>query len=156
MTDTNTRLVTAAAGQPAVEVTFRVRYFETDAMGIVHHASYITWFEEGRSAFTRAIGYPYSRMEQEGISLAVAEVSARYHLPARYDDEVRVIAAVSQIGSRGMAFNYEVRRVADDALLVSGSTRHISVDSYGKVTLLPASLRTQVAGSVPPVSRLAP
>ncbi|MCU0508552.1 MAG: acyl-CoA thioesterase [Anaerolineae bacterium] len=141
MTDMNTRLTTTANGLPAVEVTFRVRYFETDAMGIVHHASYITWFEEGRSAFTRAIGYPYSRMEQEGISLAVAEVVARYHRPARYDDEVRVQAALSQLGSRGMAFAYEVRRVSDDVLLVSGSTRHISVDAQGKVTVLPQSLR---------------
>jgi acyl-CoA thioester hydrolase len=66
MTDTNTHLIAGAGGLPAVEVTFRVRYFETDAMGVVHHSAYITWFEEGRSAFTRAIGYPYSRMEQEG------------------------------------------------------------------------------------------
>jgi acyl-CoA thioester hydrolase len=152
MTDTNTRLIATAGNSPAVEVTFRVRYFETDAMGIVHHASYITWFEEGRSAFTRAIGYPYSRMEREGISLAVAEVNARYHLPARYDDEVRVTAALSQIGSRGMTFAYEVRRVADDALLVSGSTRHISVDREGKVALIPANLRAQVEGAVQQVA----
>lgn len=151
MTDMNPRL-TFTAGFPAVEVAFRVRYFETDAMGIVHHAAYITWFEEGRSAFTRAIGYPYSRMEQEGVSLAVAEVNARYHLPARYDDEVRVTAALSQIGSRGMTFAYEVRRAADGALLVTGSTRHISVDRNGKVTLLPADLRARVSGSTPQVA----
>lgn len=155
MTDANTRLTTAANGLPAVEVTFRVRYFETDAMGIVHHAAYITWFEEGRSAFTRAIGYPYSRMEQEGISLAVAEVTARYHRPARYDDEVRVIAALSQLGSRGMSFGYEVRRVADDELLVSGATRHISVDAHGKVTLLPASLRETIRLRAPLAKRVA-
>jgi acyl-CoA thioester hydrolase len=149
MTDANTRLTTAADGLPAVEVTFRVRYFETDAMGIVHHAAYITWFEEGRSAFTRAIGYPYSRMEQEGISLAVADVKARYHRPARYDDEVRVTARLSQLGSRGMTFSYEVRRVADGDLLVSGSTRHISVDGQGRVTLLSASLRELLANRVP-------
>ena len=59
MVDANTRPFTTAAGHPTVEVRFRVRYFETDAMGIVHHASYITWFEEGRSAFTRTLGYPY-------------------------------------------------------------------------------------------------
>ncbi len=121
MVDANTRLVTTAAGHPAAEVRFRVRYFETDAMGIVHHSAYITWFEEGRSAFTRAIGYPYSRMEQEGISLAVAEVSARYHRPARYDDEVVVLAVLTQLGSRGMTFEYEVRRAEDGELLVTGS-----------------------------------
>ena len=141
MTDANTRLVTTPDGHPAVEVRFRVRYFETDAMGIVHHAFYITWFEEGRSAFTRAIGYPYSRMEREGIALAVAEVNARYHRPARYDDEVIVIAAMTQLGSRGMTFGYEVRRAIDGELLVSGSTKHVSVDRAGRVALFPEELR---------------
>lgn len=141
MTDADARLVTTPAGHPAVEVRFRVRYFETDAMGIVHHASYITWFEEGRSAFTRAIGYPYSRMEQEGIALAVAEVSARYHQPARYDGVVIVRAEMIQLGSRGMTFGYEVRRESDGALLVTGSSKHISVDRLGRVTLLPDEIR---------------
>jgi acyl-CoA thioester hydrolase len=141
MSDTNTRLVTTSSGQPAVEVRFRVRYFETDAMGIVHHSAYITWFEEGRSAFTRAIGYPYSRMEQEGVSLAVAEVNARYHRPARYDDEVVVLAALAQLGSRGMTFTYEVRRSEDGELLVTGTSKHISIDENGQVTRLPQALR---------------
>lgn len=141
MTDADTRLVTTPTGNPAVEVRFRVRYFETDAMGIVHHASYITWFEEGRSAFTRAIGYPYSRMEREGIALAVAEVSARYHQPARYDDEVIVRAERTQLGSRGMTFGYEVRRGSDGVLLVTGSSKHISIDRLGRVTLFPAEIR---------------
>src|SRR5512132_3830036 len=117
MTDLNTRLFITPDGHHAVEVRFRVRYFETDAMGIVHHASYVTWFEEGRSAFTRAIGYPYSRMEAEGISLAVAEVNARYRRPARYDDEVVITAALTQLASRGMVFSYEVRRASDGELL---------------------------------------
>lgn len=141
MTDTNTALLTTPAGHSVVEVRFRVRYFETDAMGIVHHAAYITWFEEGRSAFTRAVGYPYSRMEREGISLAVAEVSARYHRPARYDDEVIVRAALTQLGSRGMTFDYEVRRAEDGELLVTGSSKHISIDKEGRVTRLPDELK---------------
>lgn len=141
MTDSNERLITTPTGHPAVEVWFRVRYFETDAMGIVHHAAYITWFEEGRSAFTRALGYPYSRMEQEGVSLAVAEVNARYHRPARYDDEVLITAELVHLGSRGMTFGYEVRRALDGELLVTGSTKHISIDAQGQVTLLPAELR---------------
>src|SRR5512144_1605324 len=108
MSDPNTRLLTTSLGQPAVEVRFRVRYFGTDAMGIVHHAAYITWFEEGRSSFTRAVGYPYAQLEREGISLAVAEVAARYHRPGRYDGEIRVETCLEQLGSRGMAFTYEV------------------------------------------------
>jgi len=150
MTDHNARLFTTPDGHLAVEVRFRVRYFETDAMGIVHHASYITWFEEGRSAFTRAIGYPYSRMEQEGVALAVAEVSARYHRPARYDDEVSVVAALLQLGSRGITFAYEVRRTADSELLVTGVTKHISVDSQGCVTVFPAEMRRVFAAETTP------
>jgi acyl-CoA thioester hydrolase len=141
MIDANTRLLTTEDGHPAVEVRFHVRYFETDAMGIVHHSAYITWFEEGRSAFTRAIGYPYARMEREGVSLAVAEVSARYHRPARYDDEVLVLAALTQLGSRGMTFTYEIRRAAGNELLVTGTSKHISIDGEGRVKHLPAKLR---------------
>lgn len=136
-----------AAGQPTVETCFRVRFYETDSMGVVHHAAYITWFEEGRSAFTRAIGYPYSQMEAEGLSLAVAEVTARYHRPARYDDEVIIATCLTGLLSRGMNFGYEVRRAADGELLVSGSTRHISVDARGQVRRIPEAVRARwVAG----------
>jgi acyl-CoA thioester hydrolase len=130
------QLYADAAGRLAVQIRFRVRYHETDAMGIVHHTAYIAWFEEGRSAFTRAIGYPYARMEADGVSLAVAEVAARYHLPARYDEEVLVATTLTQLRSRGIHFAYEVRRAADGALLVTGSTQHISVDSHSRVLRL--------------------
>ncbi len=76
MTDTY-RITHDSKGRLVVETRFRVRFYETDAMGIVHHAAYITWFEEGRSAFMRALGYPYAEMERDGVSLAVAEVAAR-------------------------------------------------------------------------------
>ncbi len=131
MTETD-RFYRDAEGRPVVETRFRVRYFETDAMRIVHHAVYLTWFEEGRSAFTRAIGYPYARMEADGILLAVAEVHARYHQPARYDDEVIVATCLEAFPSRGMTFVYEVRRASDGELLVSGSTKHIAIDGSGR------------------------
>jgi acyl-CoA thioester hydrolase len=131
-------------GKLAVETRFRVRYHETDSMGIVHHAVYITWFEEGRSAFTRCIGFPYSRMEAEGIALAVAEVTARYHCPARYDDEVVVLACLDSYGSRGMAFRYEIRRASDGVLLVSGKSTHVSIGLDGRVRRLPEELKSRV------------
>jgi acyl-CoA thioester hydrolase len=136
-------------GKPVVEIRFRVRYYETDMMGIVHHASYITWFEEGRSAFTRCIGYPYSRLEAEGISLAVAEVAARYHRPARYDDEVVVLACLDSFGSRGMAFSYEVRRAVDGELLVTGKSTHVSIGPDGQVRRLPEALRARLISALP-------
>jgi acyl-CoA thioester hydrolase len=137
-------------GKLVVETRFRVRYHETDTMGIVHHAAYITWFEEGRSAFTRAIGYPYSRMEAEGIALAVAEVTARYHRPARYDDEVAVLARLDSHGSRGMTFSYEIRRASDGALLVSGKSTHVSIGPDGQVRRLPEELRLRLATALRP------
>jgi acyl-CoA thioester hydrolase len=132
-----------------VETRFRVRYHETDAMGIVHHAAYITWFEEGRSAFTRCIGYPYSRMEAEGIALAVAAVTARFHRPARYDEEVVVVTCLDTLGSRGMAFTYEIRRASDGDLLVSGKSTHVSVGPDGRVRRLPDELRSRFSTALP-------
>ncbi len=143
-----TRAYRNDAGQPVVETRFRVRFYETDQMGIVHHAVYITWFEEGRSAFTRAIGYPYSRLEAEGISLAVAEVAARYHRPARYDEEVIVATCLTGFLSRGMNFSYEVRRAADGELLVSGTSRHISVDRAGRVIRIPDAVRERLEAGI--------
>lgn len=143
-----TRAYRNDAGQPVVETRFRVRFYETDQMGIVHHAVYITWFEEGRSAFTRAIGYPYSRLEAEGISLAVAEVTARYHRPARYDEEVIVATCLTGFLSRGMNFSYEVRRAADGELLVSGTSRHISVDRAGRVIRIPDAVRERLEAGI--------
>lgn len=131
-------------GRPVVESCFRVRFYETDSMGIVHHAVYITWFEEGRSAFTRAIGYPYSQMERDGISLAVVEVSARYHRPARYDEEIVVATCLAEFPSRGMTFTYEVRRADDGELLVTGRTQHVSVDAQGATKRIPDDMRARL------------
>ena len=142
-------LRSTAEGKLVVETRFRVRYHETDSMGIVHHAAYITWFEEGRSAFTRYIGYPYSRMEAEGIALAVAEVTVRYHHPARYDEEVVVLACLDTCGSRGMAFTYEIRRASDGILLVSGRSTHVSVGPDGRVQRLPDELRLRLLTALP-------
>ena len=138
-----------SGGQPAVEIRFRVRYHETDAMRIVHHTAYITWFEEGRSALTRALGYPYTQMEADGVALAVAEVTARYHQPARYDEEVSVTTRLVALRSRGMTFTYEIRRAADGALLVTGETRHISVDAAGRVRRIPDAMRARLMGTRP-------
>jgi acyl-CoA thioester hydrolase len=135
-----------AEGRPVVETRFRVRYFETDAMRIVHHSVYFTWFEEGRSAFTRTMGYPYAQMEADGVMLAVADASARYHLPARYDDEVIVSTCLAEFPSRALTFVYEVRRASDGELLVTGSTKLISVDAEGRTRRFPEAMRVRIVG----------
>jgi acyl-CoA thioester hydrolase len=129
--------------RPCVATCFRVRYHETDRMGVVHHAAYVTWFEEGRSAFTRALGYSYAQMEADGMGLAVSELGARYLAPARYDEEVVVVTCLEALRSRELVFTYEVRRGADERVLVTGMTRLVSIDASGRVRSLPPALRAR-------------
>ncbi len=131
-----------------VVTTFHVRYAETDAMGIVHHSAYIVWFEEGRSAYMRAIGLPYSRVERMGYYFTVVEVHARYLVPARYDERVRVETRISDLKSRGLTFAYRVMRDADDELLVEGYSRHICIDHQGNIRRIPPALMELLAASV--------
>jgi acyl-CoA thioester hydrolase len=125
---------------PVVDTTFHVRYAETDAMGVVHHASYIVWFEEGRSSFMRACGIPYAEVERRGYYFTVAMVKARYHAVARYDDLMIVRTRLAELQSRGLTFTYEIRRAADDLLCVTGETQHICIDQSGKVRRIPEDL----------------
>ncbi len=121
--------------------SFRVRYAETDAMGIVHHSSYIVWFEEGRSHYMRELGFPYSRVERMGYYFTVVEVQARYIVPARYDEEVAVETWISELKSRGLTFSYRVRRVADGTVLTEGYSRHVCITRDGKIARIPKELR---------------
>lgn len=117
--------------------TFRVRYAETDAMGIVHHASYIVYFEEGRSHYARERGYAYSQIEKDGYFLAVTQVNVRYIKPAHYDREITIATWIEQMQSRGMTFSYEITDTERCDLLVTGQTKHICLDKSSKVTRVP-------------------
>ncbi len=119
------------------EATFHVRFAETDAMGIVHHAAHIVYFEEGRSHLCRVIGVPYSALEDSGFSLTVSEVTARYIAPARYDQRVSVLTWVEELRSRGITFGYEIVGAETRETLVTGQTRHICIDREGRVRRLP-------------------
>jgi acyl-CoA thioester hydrolase len=121
----------------AVETTFRVRYAETDQMGIVHHAVYIVWFEEGRSAMMRAWGSHYADFEASGYYLTVVEVQARYLAPARYDRLVTVRSSITELRNRSMTFGYEVLDTETKQLLVTGQSKHICIDHQGRVTKIP-------------------
>ena len=119
------------------EITFYVRFAETDQMGIVHHSVYPIYFEEGRSALSRQHGAPYSDLERMGYSLALSELIVRFAAPARYDEEITVRTWIEQILSRGINFRYEVARTADQQLLVTGQTKQICIDRQGQVKRLP-------------------
>lgn len=108
------------------EVRFRVRYAETDQMGVVYHANYLVWMEMGRVELCRGLGVRYRDMEEiDGVLLTVAAASCRYVSPARYDDEVAVRTSVARASSRLLEFAYEVRETSSDRLLCEGSTTHV-------------------------------
>ena len=122
-------------------VPVRVRYAETDQMGVVHHSVYPVWFEVARSALSRAVGTPYLEWERRGILLMVGELVCRYRRPARYDEEITVWVRVGEVASRRVVFEYRVEG-PDRTVLVEGETRHFVVrKDTGRPTVLPADLR---------------
>ena len=126
--------------KPVVETTLRVRYAETDTMGVVYHANYFVWFEVGRGDFFRTSGQDYGEWEKVGLYLPVSEAHARYHAPARYGDLVTVRTWVEQIRSRGLTLGYEVVDTASQAHLVTGWTKHICMDREGRSRRLPEDM----------------
>ncbi|HXF81481.1 MAG TPA: thioesterase family protein [bacterium] len=128
-----------------VEIQLRVRYAETDAMGVVHHANYFVWFEVGRTEYTRACGLPYREVEAGGVRLVVVEATARYHAPARYDDVVVVRTGLDAMSRATLTFAYEVRR-SDGALLAAGHTVHAATDARGRVRRIPEAVRAALGG----------
>ena len=123
---------------PACETRFRVRYAETDQMGVVYYSNYLVWMEVGRVEWCKQQGCSYREMEREdGILLAVTESQCRYLAPARFDDEVAVKTWVEQAHSRLVTFAYEMRFTATDQKLASGLTRHIILDRAFQRTRLP-------------------
>src|ERR1700679_78645 len=131
--------------QGYAEAQVRVRYAETDQMGVVYHANYLVWFEVGRVEFIRQLGLDYKSMEEDGAMIAVAEATARYKAPARYDDEV--IGRTSLAGVRGpiVRFRYVVVRPADEVVLCEGETVHFVVGRDMKRREMPAKYAERFA-----------
>ncbi len=123
-----TQALEQVLAQGYAEARVRVRYAETDQMGVVYHANYLVWFEVGRVEFIRQIGLDYKAMEQEeGALIAVIEVKARYKAPARYDDELAVRTRLAGVRGGIVRFAYQVVRVADETVLCEGETVHMVV-----------------------------
>ncbi len=120
------------------ETLLRVRYSETDKMGIVYYANYLVWFEIGRAEFCRARGFSYRDMEEDDDSfLVVAESYCRYKAPAYYDDELLIRTHITELRRRSLRFGYEVVRVSDDHVIAEGETGHVVTDSSGRVRSFP-------------------
>jgi acyl-CoA thioester hydrolase len=123
---------------PWHEAVLRVRYSETDKMGVVYHANYLIWFEIGRTEFCRARGFSYREMEEnENFFLVVAESYCRYKAPAYYDDELIVRTHITELRRRSLRFGYEITRVADGTVIAEGETGHVVTDTNGRVRSLP-------------------
>jgi len=124
------------------DATLRVRYAETDQMGVVYHANYLIWFEVGRVELMRALGIEYKRMEtDDDCHILVADMHCRYHFPARYDELIRVRTRIAESRNRTIKFAYEVFRDPDGRLLATGDTTHVICGRNGKPKLLPHKYR---------------
>lgn len=126
---------------PRTDIEFRVRYGETDQMGVVYHAEYLVWCEMGRTELMRSLGLAYADLERRGTRLAVAEATLRYHAPARYDDMVRVETTLARLGSRAITFDYVVRLAATGTRLATAQTTLVAMDAGGRATTIPAEVR---------------
>ena len=120
------------------ETVLRVRYAETDKMGIVYYANYLVWFEIGRTDYCRARGFSYRDIEEsEDAFLVVAEAYCRYKAPAYYDDELIVRTHITELRKRSLRFGYEIVRAATGQVVAEGETGHVVTDGSGRVRSLP-------------------
>jgi acyl-CoA thioester hydrolase len=120
------------------ETRVRVRYAETDQMGVVYHSNHLIWFEVGRVEFMRELGFSYRDLERDdGRFIAVAEIKCRYRAPVYYDEEVIVRTQLKSVRESVVVFNYELVRADNGVLLAEGETTHIVTDSQLKVAALP-------------------
>lgn len=133
--------ISSMTPSPSSTVEFRVRYAETDQMGVVYHSEYLVWCEIGRTEFIRTAGLPYADMERRGALLAVADARLRYHASARYDDLIRVETTLSDVRSRAITFDYVIRNAETSQKLVTASTMLVSLDRNANPTPLPADIR---------------
>jgi acyl-CoA thioester hydrolase len=134
----------SADHRPVVnECRVRVRYAETDQMGVVYHANYFVWFEVGRVELLRQLGFSYRDMEEtDGCGIAVIDARCRYKAPARYDDELLLRTQLTYVRESLVQFGYELLRADNNELLAEGDTTHVVVDRGMKKTPLPAKYMT--------------
>jgi acyl-CoA thioester hydrolase len=119
------------------DVEIRVRYAETDQMGVAYYANYLVWFEVGRSEFCRKKGFRYVDLEALGYKLVVSDVNCRYRNPARYDEAIMVRTRLKGVNKRMITFGYQILRKDQEEVIAEGETRHICVDSNGKTKSIP-------------------
>lgn len=133
------------------ETVIRVRFAETDKMGVAHHSSYVAWLEVGRVEWLRQRGVLYTDMESSGVSLAVSALSIQYRASALFDDELIVNTQMSEAKSRRVRFSYVLTRRSDGAIVALGETLHVPVDQAGRAMRLPQAWLERLAPHLEPV-----
>jgi len=129
--------------QPPRTTRVRVRYAETDRMGVVYHSNYLVWFEIGRTDWLRDTGWSYREMEAEGVMLPVLEAHCEYRQPARYDDDLEIRTQATRLTPVRLRFDYEI--VRGDQILAAGYTVHCPLDTNGRPCRLPARVSEMFA-----------
>jgi acyl-CoA thioester hydrolase len=129
-----------------VDIDIRVRYAETDQMGVAYYANYLVWFEVGRSEFCRERGFRYADLEAMGYKLVVTDVHCRYRSSARYDETVIVRTRLKDANKRMITFGYQILRKDQEEVIAEGETQHICVDSNGKTKSLPGKFLVCLTG----------
>jgi len=130
-----------------VDVEIRVRYAETDQMGVAYYANYLVWFEVGRSEFCRERGFRYVDLEASGYKLVVTDVHCRYRSSARYDETVIVRTRLKDVNKRMITFGYQIlRQGREEEVIAEGETQHLCVDSNGKTKSLPGKFLVSLTG----------
>jgi acyl-CoA thioester hydrolase len=136
------------------DTSFRVRYAETDQMGVVYYANYLVWMELGRAEYCRAAGVRYRDMElEDGVRLAVVEAHCRYLYPAHYDEEIAVKTWVAKANKRTVEFEYEIREAATGRQLASGTTKHIFLGKDMRPVKLPEKYQPMFGITSVPAAR---
>lgn len=135
----------AGSERPSSTSVVRVRYAETDKMGVVYYANYFVWFEVGRADLLRSLGWTYREMEHAGVALPVIEARCDYRRPARYDEEIEIRTQGRMLSPIRMEFTYEVARRDDEAIVAAGRTVHAALDPAGKPCRLPDRIRNLFA-----------
>ena len=143
---TGPALSQAEGTSPEIGTPVRVRYADTDQMGVVYYANYLVWFEVGRNEYLRTVGYPYVELERENIRMPVAEATCRYHAPARYDDLLDIRTRIADVGAASVRFTYRIVRSSDEQLLATGATRHAAVGPSGRPCRIPEEVKRCLRG----------
>ena len=139
--------------QNSSESRLRVRYAETDQMGVVYYSNYMIWMEIGRTDFCLMAGFRYSDMEaKDGVMIAVAEARCRYRKPARYDDEILIRTSLTALKRRTMTFAYDILHANSEDFLANGTTVHVAIEGNGRPCLIPQRQFTCLSEFLTPTS----